>query len=158
MALPCRRHLCDTGLMTLHWQSTNVRTNLLLDAHGGYCLALQSLKVSSWESGFQVRHDAVSILQHPLSLLLQHGDTRGAALPVLHNAQVGKRSFPAATASLVATKPKKEESATCSQRAISPVYRLDLYLQRKHMAQLAKGEVLLDEQLVYIAGVYSLGV
>jgi len=97
-----------TCLMTLHWQSIDMRTNLLLDAHGGYCLALQSLKVSNWESGLQVRHDAVSVLQHTLSLLLQHGDARGAVLPVLHNAQVGKCSFPAATTPLVAANCEKK--------------------------------------------------
>ncbi len=93
--------------MTVHWQRTNERTNLLLDTHGGYCLALQSLEVSSREFGFQVCHDAVSVLQHPLSLLLQHGDARGAALLVLHNAQVGKCSFPAATRLLTPLEKEK---------------------------------------------------
>ncbi len=143
--------------MTLHWQRTNERTNLLLDAHGGYCLALQSLKVSGWESGFQVRHDAVSVLQHPLSLLLQHGDARGAASPVLHNAQVGKCSFPAAIAPLAAANHKEEESDTCSQHATRPFSVLALYLQRKHIAGSAKGRMLPNEQLVHIAEVYRFG-
>jgi len=143
--------------MTLHRQSTNEKTNLLLDTHGGYCLALQSLEVSGWEFGFQVRHDAVSVLQHTLSLLLQHGDARSAALPVLHNAQVGKCSFPAATTPLDAANPEEEESATCSQHAIWPVYRLALYFQRKHIAEWAKGEMLPNEQLVHIAEVKGSG-
>ncbi len=109
----------NASLTKSHWSSIDVRTNLLFDAHGGYCLSLQSLKVSSWELGLEVRHDAISILQHPLSLLLQHGDARGAALLVLHNPQVGKCSFPAAITSLIAANPREEESATCSQHATS---------------------------------------
>lgn len=84
--------------------------DLLLDTHGGYCLALQSLELSGGKFGLQVSHDAVSILHHALSLLLQHGDARGAALGVLYNAQVGKCSCPAVTAHFISC-----QISTCLQ-------------------------------------------